>query len=673
MRKLQGQAALEAEIARLKCLLVDIRGKIEGDIGYFPYQKSPNSNPPLPNMPGSYVVNPCNMQSIIFTKPNLSLTSATMERNLYRRIGVVWCDDWVRLRDWIRWEMIVVRFAKRWLWLRPADRWWFRGVAMEYGRRIGSGGGRDGPGRVTLFPVLEPSTSASVCDFWDSRGGDASSSNTDDVTFARGCDASPSRVRDASYFTTSPFRAMGPMGPLPCFLSLSSIKREVIPFPPSQNLARDFADCKLSCDPDFPYRVFSIRRDPYSRYPPFSWLFLFFFRGKSSDESLEVLLGPPDWWPGQLQGEPVESRFGMFLGETSRLCPDLSRGPTSGAGSGGVLSGSDFSLLDSDSSGGHYDSGSLRQCRGSDRERGTRNILDLEGDGDNNDNNNVDPPPSPKPEVRDDNVETTSGGKSCGEGRRRCKWNKSKSPKGKKKKKVHEEDEDEPEGEEPTRVDEEEDGEPVANVHSRINFNRHLLVVEQQCLQQVAFMKYLWGTVVLHFSEMWDANEALEGEVSGLKASVELVEKQLKSYKAQNKSMKTAKDKAKKSNIELRTELKKAREDLPVRTTEVEAAKKEEVATPIKKNLARHQAKWEEEKAKLVALGANLVKESFENAMAQVSLRNPGLSLDELSHEFEMLHGHICRVDTEARKLYDVRTEDEVADWGEEGEYRKGH
>lgn len=62
MKKLQGQAALEAEIARLKCLLVDIRGRIEGEIGSFPYQKSANSNLPIPNMPGSYVMNPCNMQ-----------------------------------------------------------------------------------------------------------------------------------------------------------------------------------------------------------------------------------------------------------------------------------------------------------------------------------------------------------------------------------------------------------------------------------------------------------------------------------------------------------------------------------------------------------------------------------------------------------------------------------
>ncbi|CAJ2679498.1 basic leucine zipper 23-like [Trifolium pratense] len=62
MRKLQGQAALEAEVARLKCLLVDIRGRIEGEIGSFPYQKPTNANPPVSNLTGSYVMNPCNVQ-----------------------------------------------------------------------------------------------------------------------------------------------------------------------------------------------------------------------------------------------------------------------------------------------------------------------------------------------------------------------------------------------------------------------------------------------------------------------------------------------------------------------------------------------------------------------------------------------------------------------------------
>ncbi|KAL8142501.1 hypothetical protein V2J09_015533 [Rumex salicifolius] len=46
MRRLQGQAALEAEAARLKCLLVDVRGRIEGEIGSFPYQRLQNSASP---------------------------------------------------------------------------------------------------------------------------------------------------------------------------------------------------------------------------------------------------------------------------------------------------------------------------------------------------------------------------------------------------------------------------------------------------------------------------------------------------------------------------------------------------------------------------------------------------------------------------------------------------
>ncbi|XP_070042252.1 basic leucine zipper 23-like isoform X2 [Nicotiana tomentosiformis] len=66
-KRLQGQAVLEAEVARLKCLLVDIRGRIEGEIGSFPYQKPMKSgnvyqNVVNPNIPGSYVVNSCNLQ-----------------------------------------------------------------------------------------------------------------------------------------------------------------------------------------------------------------------------------------------------------------------------------------------------------------------------------------------------------------------------------------------------------------------------------------------------------------------------------------------------------------------------------------------------------------------------------------------------------------------------------
>ncbi|PKI52848.1 hypothetical protein CRG98_026679 [Punica granatum] len=63
LRRLQGLAALEAENARLKCLLVDIRGRIEGEIGSFPYQKTANiGNSSMPLGSGAYMMNPCNVQ-----------------------------------------------------------------------------------------------------------------------------------------------------------------------------------------------------------------------------------------------------------------------------------------------------------------------------------------------------------------------------------------------------------------------------------------------------------------------------------------------------------------------------------------------------------------------------------------------------------------------------------
>lgn len=68
MRKLRNQAALEAEVVRLKCLLVDIRGRLDGEIGNFPYQKpAKNGGDMYPNLHdqnlvGAYVMNPCNFQ-----------------------------------------------------------------------------------------------------------------------------------------------------------------------------------------------------------------------------------------------------------------------------------------------------------------------------------------------------------------------------------------------------------------------------------------------------------------------------------------------------------------------------------------------------------------------------------------------------------------------------------
>jgi len=45
MKKLQSHAALEAEVARLHCQLVDIRGRMKGEIGAFPYQRPAGRTP----------------------------------------------------------------------------------------------------------------------------------------------------------------------------------------------------------------------------------------------------------------------------------------------------------------------------------------------------------------------------------------------------------------------------------------------------------------------------------------------------------------------------------------------------------------------------------------------------------------------------------------------------
>ncbi|KAF3434710.1 hypothetical protein FNV43_RR21795 [Rhamnella rubrinervis] len=64
LNMLQGQAALEAENEGLKCLLFDIRGRIEGVVGTFPYLKTVNPSMPNPSMPGAqaYMMNPCDVQ-----------------------------------------------------------------------------------------------------------------------------------------------------------------------------------------------------------------------------------------------------------------------------------------------------------------------------------------------------------------------------------------------------------------------------------------------------------------------------------------------------------------------------------------------------------------------------------------------------------------------------------
>lgn len=58
-KRLQGVAVLKAENARLKRLLVDIRGRIEGSLGIF---NTLNSMTISTNLPGTYIMNPCNSQ-----------------------------------------------------------------------------------------------------------------------------------------------------------------------------------------------------------------------------------------------------------------------------------------------------------------------------------------------------------------------------------------------------------------------------------------------------------------------------------------------------------------------------------------------------------------------------------------------------------------------------------
>ncbi|KAI3844271.1 hypothetical protein MKX03_024026 [Papaver bracteatum] len=69
LKRLQGQVALEQEVARFRCLLVDIRGRIKGELGSFPYQKptkvigcSISRNTPPFTVSGAYDVNQCDLQ-----------------------------------------------------------------------------------------------------------------------------------------------------------------------------------------------------------------------------------------------------------------------------------------------------------------------------------------------------------------------------------------------------------------------------------------------------------------------------------------------------------------------------------------------------------------------------------------------------------------------------------
>ncbi|RZC63394.1 hypothetical protein C5167_025151 [Papaver somniferum] len=44
LKRLQGLVSLEQEVERFKCVLVEIRGRIKGELGSFPFQKPANGN-----------------------------------------------------------------------------------------------------------------------------------------------------------------------------------------------------------------------------------------------------------------------------------------------------------------------------------------------------------------------------------------------------------------------------------------------------------------------------------------------------------------------------------------------------------------------------------------------------------------------------------------------------
>ncbi|KAI3853671.1 hypothetical protein MKW98_025188 [Papaver atlanticum] len=69
LKRMQGLVALEQEVARFKCLLVDIRGRIKGELGSFPYKTPTNGIGVIPqNMlppstsAGACEVNHCDHQ-----------------------------------------------------------------------------------------------------------------------------------------------------------------------------------------------------------------------------------------------------------------------------------------------------------------------------------------------------------------------------------------------------------------------------------------------------------------------------------------------------------------------------------------------------------------------------------------------------------------------------------
>ncbi|RZC63393.1 hypothetical protein C5167_025117 [Papaver somniferum] len=69
LKRVQGLVALEQEVARFKCLLTEIRGRIKGELGSFPYQQPaagigiiPQIMPRPPTSFGAYDVYQCGNQ-----------------------------------------------------------------------------------------------------------------------------------------------------------------------------------------------------------------------------------------------------------------------------------------------------------------------------------------------------------------------------------------------------------------------------------------------------------------------------------------------------------------------------------------------------------------------------------------------------------------------------------
>ncbi|RZC63392.1 hypothetical protein C5167_025118 [Papaver somniferum] len=87
LKRLQGLVALEQEAARFKCLLVEIRGRIKGELGSFPFQKPATGNGVIPqnmlqsNLVGAYDVNQCGRQYAGLGNKNVEEAGVLGNRN----------------------------------------------------------------------------------------------------------------------------------------------------------------------------------------------------------------------------------------------------------------------------------------------------------------------------------------------------------------------------------------------------------------------------------------------------------------------------------------------------------------------------------------------------------------------------------------------------------------